>query len=68
MTTIKLYDMPRNTIIHLRPPQEASDGSTWFEFCHVDGMYAINRTEKGGYLHLMAWAEITHDGERYWLE
>lgn len=68
MTTLYLYELPRNVTVHIRPPQTASDGSTWFRFLHVDGMYSLNRTEKGGVVHLAASTEITHDGERYWLE
>lgn len=67
MTTLYLYELPRNTIVHLRPPQAISDGSTWFEFRHIDDMYSLCITEKGEPLHLSATTEIERDGEGYWL-
>jgi hypothetical protein len=56
MTKINLLDLPRDSIVHLTTP--ASDGSTWFRFHHVDGMYSLSVTEKGGPLHLSALTEV----------
>jgi hypothetical protein len=56
MTKINLLDLPRDSIVHLSKP--ASDGSTWFKFLHVDGMYSLSTLEKGGLLHLSAFTEV----------
>ena len=68
MTTVTLYDIPLDTIIHVSPTSHISDGTSWFQFHHVDGMCSLCTTEKGGSLHLSAMTEIKHDGERYWIE
>lgn len=68
MTTVTLYDIPRGTIIHVSTTSHVSDGSLWFKFNHIDGMYSLCVTEKGGPLHLSAMAEIQNVGERYWIE
>ena len=56
MTKINLLDLQRDSIVHLSKP--ASDGSTWFKFHHVDGMYSLSITEKGSPLHLSALTEV----------
>jgi hypothetical protein len=56
MTKINLLDLPRYSIVHL--PKPASDGSTWFKFHHVDGMYSLNTLEQGGPLHLSIFTEV----------
>ena len=47
---MKLYDIPKDSKIYA----ECSDGSTYFIFNHIDGMYSHCTTEKGGTAHLGA--------------
>lgn len=63
-----LYDVPRETVIHIVPPAKANEGSTWFTFHRVDGMYSECTLEGGGPLHLQAGTMICYDGGRYWIE
>ena len=52
--TIRLYELPKGAKIILTKDQEASDGSRYIEFDHIDGMYSYCKTEKGGVIHLSA--------------
>jgi hypothetical protein len=47
---MKLYDIPEKSKIYT----EASDGSTYVIFDHIDGMYSYCVTEKGAVVHLSA--------------
>ena len=59
--TVKLYDLPKGTKIY----EELSDGSTYFIFDHIDGMYSYNKTEKGGIIHIKAFAELVKHEDGY---
>ena len=64
--TIKLFELP-NTRDGMKIYGEASDGSGWFTFYHVDGMYSYCITEKGNVSNLSAFAEIKKAGDMYML-
>ena len=58
---MRLYEIPNRSTIHC----EASDGSTFIIFHHLDGMYSYCETEKGNVVHLWASTEIEKDGDDY---
>ena len=43
----------------------ASDGSTYIDVDHLDGMYSFCRTEKGAIVHLAASADLVPTAEGY---
>ncbi len=45
---LMLMDIPRESRIFC----EASDGSKWITFHHLDGMYSYCTTQKGGVVHI----------------
>ena len=45
---MKLYDIKKGSKIY----EEASDGSKYLIFDHLDGAYSYIETEKGGIVHL----------------
>jgi hypothetical protein len=51
---MKLYNLPNNSKIYC----EASDGSSYVLFHHVDGMYSYCTTEKGGVAHLSSIEDV----------
>ena len=51
---MKLYQIPRNSIIH----EDCDDGSSWITFKRIDGSYSICITEKGNTIHLGANTEL----------
>jgi len=51
-TSMKLYEVPRNTRIVL-------EGGTELMFDHIDGMYSVCYTDSGSIVHLAAWTEVT---------
>jgi hypothetical protein len=51
---MKLYEISRGSKIY----NKCSDGSKWFIFDHIDGMYSYCVTEKGGVVHLSAVAPL----------
>ena len=48
---LTLLDLPRHKGVKIYA-DEISDGSTYIVFEHIDGMYSVCTTEKGGYIHL----------------
>lgn len=64
MYTLPLYDLPRNTKIHV----ELEDGSSYIMFHHLDGMYSYCTTEKGNVTHLSVLTPITCKDKQYSLE
>lgn len=60
---LKLYDIPEHSKIY----EEVSDGSKFFMFEHVDGMYSLCVSEKGGTLHLSAVTPVEkyEDGYKF---
>lgn len=58
---MKLYELPRDAGIKINV--EASDGSKYITFHHVDGMYSYCETEKGAVVHLNASAELTKQSD-----
>lgn len=51
---VKLYDIPRDSKIY----NDVSDGSKYFMFKRLDGMYSYCVSEKGGVCHLGASTEL----------
>lgn len=47
---MKLYEIPRGSKVY----SACSDGSAWFIFHRIDGMYSTCTTEKGALVHLGA--------------
>lgn len=58
---MKLYEIPDKSKIIA----ECSDGSTYFIFNHIDGMYSHCTTEKGATVHLDASQELKKEAEHY---
>lgn len=50
-TTIKLYEVPRNSRIVIGDGKELN-------FSHVDGMYSYCTDDEGNVVHLAAWTEV----------
>jgi hypothetical protein len=48
--TLYLHQIPMDSKVY----EEVSDGSTFFIFKHIDGMYSLCVSEKGGTCHLAA--------------
>ena len=61
---MKLYDIKKGSKIKC----EASDGSTFLTFDHIDGMYSYCVTEKGGIVHLHACTPLKRKGKFYIIE
>jgi len=61
---MKLYDIPKNSKIMC----EASDGSKYIIFDHIDGMYSYCVTEKGAVVHLGACTELKKKKDHYILK
>lgn len=57
---MKLYDIRLPARIYT---DEISDGSTYIDVDHLDGMYSFGRTEKGGIIHLSAATPLERVGE-----
>jgi hypothetical protein len=61
---MKLYDVPRNTMIKLvadaaTPPDHREfDDSEVLLFKHIDGMYSYCVDKDNKPVHLVAWAEV----------
>lgn len=61
---MKLYDVPRNSVIRVKEDYEGPPGAPSIKegdvlkFSHVDGMYSLCRTQTGQIVHLKAWAEV----------
>lgn len=59
---MKLYNVPRNTLI--RVYDENEDGSlnkksfVDLQFHHVDGMYSYCKDKDSNVIHLPAWTEV----------
>lgn len=51
---MKLYDIKKGSKIYC----PCSDGSRYVIFDHLDGMYSVCTTEKGGVFHLSASAPL----------
>lgn len=51
---MKLRDIPRDSRINV----EASDGSTFITFKHLDGMYSLCYTENGNPVHLAGFTPL----------
>jgi hypothetical protein len=51
---VYVYNLPRNDEEGTKIYCEASDGSTFINFHHLDGTYSYCTTEKGGVAHLKA--------------
>ena len=58
---MKLYEIPRNSKIY----EEVSDGSKYFIFDHLDGMYSYCVSEKGGVCQLGASQELIEYKDGY---
>lgn len=58
---IKLYDIPRDSKIY----NSVDDGSSYFIFKHLDGMYSYCESEKGGICHLGANQELVKFKDGY---
>lgn len=61
---MKLYEVPRNSIIRVvggvfGPPgaPEVDQGEV-VQFYHVDGMYSYCKNEYGDIVHVPAWQEV----------
>lgn len=50
---MKLYDVPRNTLIRV----EGCDQDILFH--HIDGMYSYSTMSNGDVVHLVAWEDVT---------
>lgn len=61
---MKLYDVPRNSIIRVKEDYEGPPGAPSIlagdvlKFSHIDGMYSLCMTQTGQIVHLEAWAEV----------
>lgn len=55
---IRLYDLPQRAKKRPKIYCDASDGSKYIEFDHLDGMYSYCVTEKGGVVHLAGTAPL----------
>jgi hypothetical protein len=51
---MRLYDIKKGSKIY----EECSDGSEYFVFDHLDGMYSYCKTEKGATVHLAGGASL----------
>ena len=51
---MKLYEIPKDSIIY----EDCNDGSAWFKFKRIDGIYSVCITEKGNIVHLGANTEL----------
>jgi hypothetical protein len=51
---LKLYDIPEKSKIY----EKVLDGSSYFIFDHLDGMYSYCISEKGAVIHLSASAPL----------
>ena len=49
---MKLYQVPRNTLVKLVETGEV------FKFHHIDGMYSLCHDKDGNVVHLEAWVEV----------
>ena len=60
---ITLLDIPRESKIY----ESCSDGSKFFVFHHLDGMYSYCHTELGEVVHLSVFAELEtfEDGYKF---
>lgn len=61
---MKLYDVPRNTVVRLvgdeTPPPgglPAKPGQL-IDFHHIDGMYSFCHDHNGNVVHIKAWTEV----------
>ncbi len=61
MKLVHLYDIERGSKILC----EASDGSTFVTFGHLDGMYSYCTTEKGAVVHLSVSTRLVREGDAY---
>lgn len=61
---MKLYEIPNKSKIFC----EASDGSKYVTFDHIDGMYSYCETEKGAVVHLGASTELVEVEGGYRIE
>lgn len=61
---MKLYDVPRNTMIRILkqedPPPDglSSEEGELIKFGHIDGMYSYCKNSRGETIHLKAWTEV----------
>ena len=58
---MKLYEIPKQSKIY----EEVSDGSEYFVFDHLDGMYSYCVSEKGEVVHLGASTELVEHEDGY---
>ena len=58
---IKLYEIPRDSKIY----DSVSDGSSYFIFRRLDGMYSYCLSEKGEVCHLSASQELVKFKDGY---
>lgn len=62
---MKLYELPRNDEEGTKIYEKCSDGSSFFRFHHIDGMYSYCKTEMGGILHINASTELEQHEDGY---
>ena len=61
---MKLYNVPRNTLVRVSASEGAPPGSRLVEpgevikFGHVDGMYSYCHDKDGNVVHLAAWTDV----------
>jgi len=59
---MKLYDCPRDSIIHIIDevtyPIANGTSETTLKFHHIDGMYSYCTTIDGDVVHPAAWTEV----------
>ena len=58
---MKLYEIPMGSKINCK----LSDGSSYFIFDHIDGMYSFCISENGNVLHLSASTDLEKDNQDY---
>jgi hypothetical protein len=58
---MKLYEIPKKSKIY----EEVSDGSSYFIYDHLDGMYSYCVSEKGGVCHLGRMQELVEYKDGY---
>lgn len=61
---MRLYSIPEKSKIYA----EVSDGSTYFIFDHLDGMYSYCVTEKGNIVHLYRGTQLEKFKDGYKLK
>lgn len=61
---MKLYDIPKKSKIYCK----LSDGSKYFTFDHIDGMYSYCESEKGNVLHLSVSTPLKEYKDGYEIE